>query len=67
MNVRESFIDNGSVDMLKAARVYKEAGYDGTLIPDHVPNADGDPDHRQGFTLAIDYIKAIIAAVSAEA
>ena len=67
LNFRESFIDNGSVDMLKAARTYKEIGYDGMLMPDHVPNVDGDPDHMQGFAFAIGYIKAIIAAVSAEA
>jgi mannonate dehydratase len=67
LNFRETFIDNGSVDMLKAARVYKEIGYDGMLMPDHVPNVDGDPDHMQGFAFAIGYIKAIIAAVSAEA
>ena len=66
LNFRESFIDNGSVDMLKAARVYKEIGYDGMLMPDHVPNVDGDPDHVQGFAFALGYIKAIIAAVSAE-
>jgi mannonate dehydratase len=67
LNFRESFIDNGSVDMLKAARVYKEVGYDGMLMPDHVPSVDGDPDHMQGFAFAIGYIKALIAAVSAEA
>ena len=67
LNFRETFIDNGSVDMLKAARTYKDIGYDGMLMPDHVPNVDGDPDHMQGFAFAIGYIKAIIAAVSAEA
>ena len=66
-NFRETFIDNGSVDMLKAARVYKEVGYDGMLMPDHVPHVDGDEGSMQGFAFAIGYIKAIIAAVSAEA
>jgi mannonate dehydratase len=66
LNFRETFIDNGSVDMLKAARTYKEIGYDGMLMPDHVPNVDGDPDHMQGFAFAIGYIKAIIDAVKAE-
>ena len=37
LNFRETFIDNGSVDMLKAMRVYKEVGYDGMMMPDHVP------------------------------
>ena len=67
LNFRESFIDTGSVDMLKAARVYKEVGYDGTLMPDHVPHVEGDENGYQGFAFAIGYIKALIAAVSAEA
>jgi mannonate dehydratase len=67
LNFRESFIDNGSVDMLKAARVYREVGYDGMLMPDHVPHVEGDENGMQGFAFAIGYIKAIIAAVSAEA
>ncbi len=66
LNFRESFIDNGSIDMLRAARVYKEVGYDGMLMPDHVPRVEGDQGGAQGFAFAIGYIKALIAAVSAE-
>jgi mannonate dehydratase len=33
----ESFPDEGDVDMLQAALTYKEVGYDGMLMPDHVP------------------------------
>jgi mannonate dehydratase len=65
LNFRETFIDNGSVDMLKAMRVYKEVGYDGMMMPDHVPNVPG-VDSNQGFAFAFGYIKALIAAVSAE-
>jgi mannonate dehydratase len=65
LNFRETFIDNGSVDMLKAMRVYKEVGYDGMMMPDHVPNVPG-VDGNQGFAFAFGYIKALIAAVSAE-
>jgi mannonate dehydratase len=65
LNFRETFIDNGSVDMLKAMRVYKEVGYDGMLMPDHVPQVEG-VDSGQGFAYAFGYIKALIAAVSAE-
>jgi mannonate dehydratase len=65
LNFRETFIDNGSVDMLKAARVYKEVGYDGMLMPDHVPNIEG-LSSELGFAFAFGYIKALIAAVSAE-
>jgi len=65
LNFRETFIDNGSVDMLKAMRVYKEIGYDGMMMPDHVPQIPG-VDSGQGFAFAFGYIKALIAAVSAE-
>ena len=66
LDFRETFIDNGSVDMLKAMRVYKEVGYDGMMMPDHVPRVEG-VDSGQGFAFAFGYIKALIAAVSAEA
>ena len=65
LNFRETFIDNGSVDMLKAMRVYKEVGYDGMMMPDHVPRVEGIS-NDQGFAFAFGYIKALIAAVSAE-
>jgi mannonate dehydratase len=66
LNFRETFIDNGSVDMLKAMRVYREVGYDGMMMPDHVPDIEGDTGDAQGFAFALGYIKALIAAVSAE-
>ncbi len=65
LNFRETFIDNGSIDMLKAMRVYKEVGYDGMMMPDHVPRVEGVASD-QGFAYAFGYIKALIAAVSAE-
>jgi mannonate dehydratase len=67
LNFRETFIDDGDVDMLKAMRVYKEIGFDGMMMPDHVPRIDGDENSLQGFAFAFGYIKALIAAVSAEA
>ena len=67
LNFRETFIDDGDVDMLRAMRVYKEVGYDGMMMPDHVPSIEGDPNNLQGFAFAFGYIKALIAAVAAEA
>ena len=64
LNFQETFIDDGDVDMLKAMRVYKEVGYDGMMMPDHVPRIDGDANEAQGFAFALGYIKALIAAVS---
>jgi mannonate dehydratase len=52
--------------MLKAMRVYKEIGYDGMMMPDHVPRIQGDAGEAHGFAFAFGYIKALIAAVAAE-
>jgi mannonate dehydratase len=66
LNFRETFIDDGDVDMLRAMRVYRDVGYDGMMMPDHVPSIEGDTSNLQGFAFALGYIKALIAAVSAE-
>jgi mannonate dehydratase len=66
LRFQETFIDNGDVDMLKAMRVYKEVGYDGMMMPDHVPSITGDARGAQAFAHAFGYIQALIAAVSAE-
>jgi len=66
LNFRETFIDDGDVDMLKAMRVYKEVGYDGMIMPDHVPRIAEDSRALQAFAYTFGYIKALIAAVSAE-
>jgi mannonate dehydratase len=67
LDFRETFIDDGDVDMLKALRVYKEIGFDGMLMPDHVPTIAGDTRGAQAFAYTFGYIKALIAAVAAEA
>ena len=66
LNFRETFIDDGDVDMLQALRVYKEVGYDGMMMPDHVPQIPGDPRGSQAFAYTFGYIKALIRAVEAE-
>jgi len=65
LDFRETFIDDGDVDMLEALRVYKEVGYDGMLMPDHVPTIAGDADGAQAFAYTFGYIKALIRAVHA--
>jgi mannonate dehydratase len=66
LNFNETFIDDGDVDMLKAMRVYKEVGYDGMMMPDHVPKISADPNGSQAFAYTFGYIKALIAAVDSE-
>ncbi len=33
----ETFPDDGDIDMLRAIKTYREVGYEGMLMPDHVP------------------------------
>jgi mannonate dehydratase len=64
---RETFPDNGDVNFVKTIRVYKEVGYDGMLMPDHVPRIDGDEGGRQAFAYCFGYIQALIQMVNNEA
>jgi mannonate dehydratase len=52
--------------MIRAMRVYKETGYDGMLMPDHVPVIDGDTGGKQAFAYAYGYIQALIQMVNME-
>jgi mannonate dehydratase len=65
LNFQETFPDAGDVDMLQALRVYKEVGYDGMLMPDHVPVIEGDEGGRQAFAFAFGYIRGLMQAVNA--
>src|SRR6185295_5914149 len=61
LNFQETFPDDGDVDMLRALRVYREVGYDGMIMPDHVPSIEGDTKSHQAFAYTFGYIKALIA------
>ncbi len=63
LNFQETFPDAGDVDMLAALRVYKEVGYDGMLMPDHVPKIAGDEGGRQAFAFAFGYIRGLLQSI----
>ncbi len=67
LNFQETFPDDGDVDMIRALRVYKEVGYDGMIMPDHVPQIEGDSGRAQAFAFAFGYIQALIQLASSEA
>jgi mannonate dehydratase len=64
LNFQETFPDNGDVDMLRAMRVYKDVGYDGMIMPDHIPTIPGDAGGRQAWAYCFGYINAAIRMVS---
>lgn len=64
LNFQETFPDAGDVDMPAALRAYKEVGYDGMLMPDHVPKIEGDEGGRQAYAFAFGYIRGLLQAVA---
>jgi mannonate dehydratase len=66
LHFQETFPDDGDVDMLRALRVYKEVGYDGMIMPDHVPQIEGDQGQAQAFAFAFGYIQALLQRVNSE-
>jgi mannonate dehydratase len=65
LNFQETFPDDGDVDMLKALRTYKEVGYRGMIMPDHVPIIPGTASNREAFSYCFGYIRALLQAVEA--
>ena len=59
----EVYPDEGDIDFVKAIQVYKEIGYPYLMMPDHVPQAPGDPGGLQSFAYCYGYIRALIQAV----
>ncbi len=67
LNFQETSPDNGDVGFIRAIRTYKEVGYDGMLMHDHVPQVAGDAGGRQAFAYCFGYIRALIQMVNQEA
>jgi mannonate dehydratase len=66
LDFQETFPDDGDVNMIQAMQVYKDVGYDGMIMPDHVPKIAGDSGSRQAFAFAFGYIRALIQMMGGE-
>jgi mannonate dehydratase len=66
--VAECFPDDGDIDLGAAVQAYREVGYDGMLMPDHIPVIDvanrsaeaAKAIEEQSFVFAYGYIRALI-------
>ena len=52
--------------MYLAARAYKESGYQGMLMPDHVPVISGENPEMVARAYGFGYIRALIQAANEE-
>lgn len=61
----ETFLDEGHVNALEAMLTYKEVGYEGALMYDHVPGlaVDGQNNHTS-VAFAVGHMRALLDAVN---
>jgi mannonate dehydratase len=65
LKFQETFPDEGDVDMPRALRVYRDCGYDGMIMPDHVPLIEGDKNKQKAFAFCFGYIQALLQELRA--
>jgi mannonate dehydratase len=63
---KETFIDDGDVDMLRVIQILKRNNFDGVLIPDHTPAMSCAAPWHAGMAYAMGYMKAALRAVGAD-
>ncbi len=60
---KETFVDDGDIDMIRIIRILHRNGFDGVLIPDHTPQMTCPAPWHAGMAYAMGYIKAAIQVV----
>jgi mannonate dehydratase len=58
----EVFPDEGDMNMAESLKVYQEVGYDGMIMPDHVPHIDGEAPFETAFAFTFGYIIGLFQA-----
>ena len=59
---RETFLDDGDIDMIRVLRILKKNGFDGVLIPDHTPQMSCEAPWHAGMAYAMGYMRAAMAS-----
>lgn len=66
-NFQEVYPDNGDMDFAQIITALREVGYDGMVMPDHIPHHEDPASGLQGRAFAFGYIKALIMVIGSEA
>jgi mannonate dehydratase len=61
---RETFIDDGEVDILRVLMILQRNGFTGVIIPDHAPQMSCAAPWHAGMAFALGYLKAGIQSLS---
>lgn len=60
---KETFIDDGDIDMLRAIDILHKNQYTGLLIPDHCPSMSCNAPWHAGMAYALGYMQAALKAL----
>ena len=60
---KETFVDDGDIDMIRVLQILKRTGFDGVLIPDHTPQMACEAPWHAGMAYAMGYMKAAMQAL----
>jgi mannonate dehydratase len=63
---RETFIDEGDVDVLNVLRTLARYNFDGVVIPDHAPQMSCAAPWHAGMAFAMGYLRAAVRLVESE-
>ena len=55
---KESFIDDGDIDILRVMRILDDCGFDGVVIPDHAPQMSCAAPWHAGMAYALGFMAA---------
>lgn len=62
-NYMEVFPDNGDLDFAEILRALRDVGFDGMVMPDHIPKHDDPASDLQGHAFAFGYIRALMQTI----
>jgi mannonate dehydratase len=62
---RETFVDDGDIDMIRVLQILKTSGFNGVLIPDHTPQMTCDAPGHSGMAYALGYMRGALQAIGA--
>ncbi|GAA0243188.1 mannonate dehydratase [Haladaptatus pallidirubidus] len=63
----ETFVDEGNFNTVEVIKTLDDVGFEGAIIPDHVPKIEGDDDWRhraRGFTVG--YLRGVVDTIRYE-
>jgi len=63
---KETFIDDGDVDVLRVLRILKQNGFNGVIIPDHAPQMNCTAPWHAGMAYALGFLRAGLKIIENE-